>query len=53
MVGTCVNGQIALPRTLGDKVILRDPVADNQLTQTAFHVQDIFFFHSLCSLSVS
>jgi len=49
MVGTCVNRKVTLPRALGDKVILRDSVTDNQFTQTAFRVQDIFFFHSLCS----
>ena len=53
MVGTRVNGEVALTRALGNKVILGDPVTNDQFTQTAFHVQDIFFFHSLCSPLIS
>lgn len=53
MVGTRMNGEVALTRTLGNKVILGNSVTNDQLTRTAFYVQDIFFFHSLCSPSVS
>ena len=49
MVGTRVNGEVALTRALGNEVILGDSVTNDQFTQTAFRVQDIFFFHSLCS----
>jgi hypothetical protein len=53
VVGTRVNGEVALTRSLGNEVILGDTVTDDQLTQTTFHVQDIFFFHSLYSPLVS
>ncbi len=49
MVGTCVNGQVALTRAFGNKIVLGDTVTNDKFTQTAFQVQDIFFFHSLYS----
>lgn len=49
MVGTGVDCQVALTRAFGNEIVLGDSVANDQLTQTAFRVQDVFFFHSLCS----